>query len=681
MSGCRLITKFDRVFCYHACLMFTMAAKPSLAYPDPAEDRVAQVRKIRRFWLSALALFLLTVIVYIPSMSNGFIWDDPAYVVNNQTLNSADGLWRIWTELRATPQYYPMVHTTFWIEAHLWGTNSAPGFHVDNILLHALAVILLWRALAALAIPWPWLAAAIFAVHPVMVESVAWVTERKNVLSIVFYLLAFHAYRRSGLLETRAPLVGNRSLFHRHWYLASLVLFLLALFSKTVTCSLPAAILLVLWWKRNRITWNCIKPLLPMFVMGLILSSITSNLEATNVGASGPDFRWSPIDRCIIAGHAIFFYAIKMAWPHPLMFMYPRWDLHSDLTVQLVYPMIVIGLVGGLWLARKRIGRGPLVAVLFFIGTLTPALGFVNVYPMRYSFVADHFQYLASIGLIALAAAGLQWLGRWLPHSLIWVCVLAPLAILTWREQSIYKNAHDLWQNTIDQNETCWMAHVNMASVYSAEKNNLAAFRESQRAYQLAPNEADTNYDMAVALGKQAKWSEAADMLRRATQCDPTCAQAWSLLARVLWEHFDTPAAQAEAVNAASTALIARPGTDPAEAHYVLGRAAEYGGNDLSAVAEFQKALTLDPNDSRSQYHAGVCLLRLKQPELAAGQLLKVLAHDPNDSGALTYLGNAYLQLGKVHDAVQSYQKALRIAPTLVPAQEGLKNALRQDHP
>jgi len=255
------------------------------------------------------------------------------------------------------------------------------------------------------------------------------------------------------------------------------------------------------------------------------------------------------------------------------------------------------------------------------------------------------------------------------------VAILLPLVILTWRQQHIYKSAHTLWQNTINQNETCWMAHVNMASVYSTEKNNEAAFRESERAFTLAPNEADTNYDMAVALGKQAKWSDAAEMLRRATRCDPACAQAWSLLARVLWEHFDTPDAQAEAFNAARTALIARPGTDPAEAHYVLGRAAEYSGDYPTATDEFSKALTIDPKDSRSQYHAGVCLLQMHRPGEAAGQLMKVLDHDPMDPGALSYLGDAYLQLGKVDAAIHSYQKALSISPDLTLAREGLKKA------
>jgi tetratricopeptide (TPR) repeat protein len=618
--------------------------------------------------LLAAALFILAVATYIPSMTNGFIWDDPAYVVDNPTLKSVAGLWDIWTDITSTPQYYPMVHTTFWIEARLWGTDHAAGFHVDNILLHAIAAVLLWRALVSLEIPSGWLAAAIFAVHPVMVESVTWVTERKNVLSIVFYLLAFHAYRRSGLM-TAAPDVHSGLLRRNRWYLCALAFFLLALLSKTVTCSLPAAILLVLWWKHGRLTWRAVKPLLPMFVIGLALSSLTSHLEHTRVGARGPDFSWSPIDRCLIAGRAICFYASKIVWPHPLMFMYPKWDLHADRAMQFIYPAIVFLIVTALWFTRRWIGRGPLVAVLFFIGTLVPALGFVNVYPMRYSFVADHFQYLASLGLIALIAAILA------RAKLIVAgfALLIPLTILTWRQQLIYKNAHTLWQNTIDQNETCWMAHVNMAGVFNAEKNLPAAIAESRRALQLAPAEADTNYDMGVALALRADWPGATAMFRRAIECDASCAPAWSYLARVLWEHSDTPQSQAEAYTDALHAL--QLDANLADPHYVLARVAEFRGDLSTAISEYGKALAINNQDYHSHYNLGNCLLQSGHPGEAAGEYQIVLAHDPRDAAALTNLGYANLNVGRIADAARCFHLALSIKPGLTAAQAGLRKA------
>jgi tetratricopeptide (TPR) repeat protein len=636
-------------------------------------------------YLPGIALFLITLLTYIPSMTNGFIWDDPSYVVDNPTLKSegawgnAENLWRIWTDVQATPQYYPMVHSSFWVEARLWGTHTAAGYHVDNILLHALAAVLLWRALLSIGVPWPWLVAAIFAVHPVMVESVTWVTERKNVLSIVFYLLAFRAYRRSGLLTDAGAPGVHPGLYSNSWYLRSLGLFVLALLSKTVTCSLPAAILLVIYWKRGRISWANVKPLLPMFAIGLVLAGITSHLEATRVGASGPDFQWSPIDRMLIAGHAICFYAGKLIWPHPLMFMYPHWNLHVDQARQLMYPLIAVTVVALLWATGKWLGRGPLVAVLFFIGTLTPALGFVNVYPMRYSFVADHFQYLASIGIIALFTAALHSLAKRgasaagprleLIASLL---ILSPLIVLTWRQQHIYKDAYTLWQNTIEQNHNCWMAHVNLARYFENKGEQTQAIEQSEKAQQLAPEEADTNYDLGIARFNQQRWIEARRCFEAAIRCDPTWPPPWCDLARLLWEHFDKPEDQAEAVAAAHKALSVRPGANLPDAHYVLGRAAESYGDFTTACDEYRKTLALNEKDVYAHFHAGFCLLQLHRYRESINELKKVLDLRPNDTGAMVYLADAKAAINEPAEAMAYYQKALSIDPKLPAARDGI---------
>jgi hypothetical protein len=265
--------------------------------------------------LAAVFLFGLALITYLPSLGNGFIWDDDAYVQHNPTLRSASGLWQIWTEPTSTPQYYPLVYTTFWVEHHLWGDRPL-GYHVDNMLLHAIGAVLLWRLLKRLKIPMPWLAAAIFAVHPINVESVAWITERKNVLSGVFYFLAFGAYL--GAIESTT--------LNRRRYAVALVFFLLALFSKTVTATFLAAVLLVLWWRRGKITRKEIVPLLPFFIVGIALGSVTGYLERTHIGAHGVE--WSsltPLDRLLIATRAVWFYAGKLALPIKLTFIYPRW--------------------------------------------------------------------------------------------------------------------------------------------------------------------------------------------------------------------------------------------------------------------------------------------------------------------------------------------------------------------
>jgi protein O-mannosyl-transferase len=417
-------------------------------------------------WLAAGTLLALVLIVYVPVIrTGGFIWDDPQYITGNPLLRTARGLLAIWIHPSASPQYYPLVHTTFWLEYHIAGLQ--PGlYHIDNILLHALGVILLWRALVRLNVPGAWLAAAIFAVHPIEVESVAWATERKNVLSLVFYLLAFHAY------------LSFQDHYKGKYYVVALLCIVAALLSKSVTCSLPAAILLIVYWKNGRLRWTDVVPLIPFFVVGLAMAMATAAIEKNHVGASGPEWAFSSIDRCLIAGRALWFYAVKLAFPNPLVFIYPRWE---EMNVShrpwlIAFPLAAIGVMAALWRLRRRIGRGPVVVALFFAGTLVPALGFINLYPMRYSFVADHFQYQAGIGLIVLAAAGL----RKLPAAFN-VVILIILGALTWHQGAIYRNQLVLWSDTVNHNPTSWMAWGNLGDEY-ADLSNRTDLSDAERA-------------------------------------------------------------------------------------------------------------------------------------------------------------------------------------------------------
>src|SRR5437870_3711674 len=373
----------------------------------------------------ALALVLLVVATYLPALRAGFIWDDDAYVTANATLRSFDGLRRIWLEPGAVPQYYPLTFTSLWLDYHLWGLHPL-GYHLVNVLLHAANAILVWLVGRRLALPGAWFAAAVFAVHPVHVESVAWVTERKNVLSGALYLAAFLAYLRAA---------GGA----RGAYGLALGLFVGALLAKTVTCTLPVVLLLVLWWRNGRVD---VAPLLPFFVLGAAAGFVTAWTEGHHVGATGELWRLSLPDRCLIAGRALWFYAAKLAWPHPLAFIYARWHVDAAVWWQYLFPLAAAATVAALHLARGRIGSGPLVAALCYVATLAPAPGFVNVYPMRYSFVADHFHYLASLPPIALAAAGATRLPR---PQVIGAGVLLALGTLAWRQALVYRDAETIW--------------------------------------------------------------------------------------------------------------------------------------------------------------------------------------------------------------------------------------------
>jgi hypothetical protein len=353
-----------------------------------------------RSWWWGAALAVLVVAVYRPSFDCGWIWDDAEYALHANARDPG-GLVRTWTQPTSLPQWYPLLYSSYWLEHRFWGDAPA-GYHIVNVLLHALAAVLLWRVLLRLRLPAPasLLAAALFALRPVQVGSVAWVAERKNTLSMLLYLSAGLAYLRFDPLDDKIPWAFFRS----RWWWVALVLFAAAMLSKTVVLSWPAAWLLLVYWRRGRIGLRDVSATLPFFAMGIGLGLLTAVTETTRLGATGAEFDYSLIERCLIAGRAAWFYAVKLLWPAELMTIYPRWQISGGDAWAYLYPVALLAALAGFALLRKRIGRGPMVAALLFVGTLLPALGFFNVASFRCSFVADHFLYHASPALLAPAS-------------------------------------------------------------------------------------------------------------------------------------------------------------------------------------------------------------------------------------------------------------------------------------
>jgi hypothetical protein len=316
---------------------------------------------------------LATCLAYLPAMGGQVLWDDDAHIPKPE-LQSLNGLYRIWFDVRSTQQYYPLLFTWFWLQHQLWGDQMV-GYHVINLALHIGAACLVYLILRKLRIPGALLATAIFALHPVHVESVAWVTEQKNTLSAVFYLAAMLAYLNFD--ETR----------ERSSYFLAIVLFVAALLSKTVTVTLPPALLVILWWKRGSLQWKRdVVPLLPFFALSLVDGLLTVWVERKVIGAEGPDFDLTIAQRFLLAGRASWFYLEKLLWPLDLMFVYPRWQLDPAQWWQWLYPLTAIAVLVALWVMR-RTSRAPFAAALFFLGTLIPVLGFLNVFFFGYSFV------------------------------------------------------------------------------------------------------------------------------------------------------------------------------------------------------------------------------------------------------------------------------------------------------
>ena len=316
----------------------------------------------RRQRLAGLAaIVLITAVAYLPILRGGFIWDDDTQITENRLLRTLAGLRSIWFE-PGPLQYYPLTQTTLWLEYHLWGLRPL-GYHLVNVMLHALTAGLVWLVLDRLAVPGAWMAAAVFALHPVHVESVAWATELKNVQAGVFSLLALLLYFRFALGRRSAVL-----------YLLAFVTFVLAVLSKTVACTVPAAALVCVWWKRRPLGRGDVVPLVPFFLVGLAGGLGTAMVEKYQVGAQGADWTLSTADRCVLAGRALWFYAAKLVAPVRLSFIYPHWEIDARAWWQWRFPLAAVGALAVLWGFRARIGRGPLAAVLYFAITLAPAL-------------------------------------------------------------------------------------------------------------------------------------------------------------------------------------------------------------------------------------------------------------------------------------------------------------------
>lgn len=573
-------------------------------------------------WILGSILVIATVIAYQQAWHIGYIWDDDSYVTENPTLRNLHGLWRIWSEVAATPQYYPLVHSSFWLEYHLWGLNPI-GYHLVNVFLHALAAVLLWRVLVKLQIPGAWLAAAIFALHPVEVESVAWITERKNVLSTVFYFAAALAYLRFATMR------DAKNPGRQRWYLyiGSLALFLFALLSKTVTCSLPAALLLVRWWKTGRLRWKDVLPLLPFFAVGLGLGLGTAWIEQHQGGAQGAAWSFTFAQRFLIAGRVLWFYAGKLFWPAKLTFIYPHWDISVSSAGQWLFLLAAVAMIVTLWWSRTRIGRAPLVAVLFFAGTLFPALGFMNVFPFRYSFVADHFQYLASVGLIVLTAAGLARLPRFIPPML-----LVLLAFLTWKQVGIYRDLETLWRDTLDKNPASWMAQNNFAMVLLRKGKEDEAMAHFQQALELDPDKFEIHNNLGYTLVKMGRVNESFPHLQKALEMEPNRASV----------------------------------------QYNLGNALLQSGLVDEAIVHLQKAVELDPTYVPAHSNLGSALLQKGRVDESFYHLQRALEIDPDYIAAHFNLANTLLQMGRADEAVSHLQKILTTDPDDPEAQKNM---------
>lgn len=544
------------------------------------------VRDRKGLW-GLLGIVGVVLVAYLPAIRGGFVWDDDSWTTKMAgLLRDVSGLRAIWFRPTAMQQYYPVTGTSFWIDFHLWGFQPLP-YHLENVLLHAASAVLVWRLLRRLKVGGSWTAGALFGLHPLMVESAAWITERKNVLSVVLFLAAFRAYaafdddwRPYGPGDSRAP-SGIARRRRVGAYLLALLLFLCALLAKTVACTFPAVVLLVSWWRRGRLDWRRdVLPLLPFFVAASGMSALTAYLEVIHAGARGPDYVLTFPQRILIAGRAFWFYLDKLFWPANLCFVYPRWSPNPRVWTQWLYPVAAVAALGTLWRARERIGRGPLTAVLFYAGTLFPALGFVNLYYMRYSFVCDHWSYLPSIGITALFGSFLAALWeRFRRFRLTGPAIvggaLLILGALTSQQADKYADLESLWRTTLACNPDGWIAYTNLGNLLFRRGDVDEAIVNFQRALRIKPDLYEAHTSLGVALGSTGQLGAALAELQTAIAINPAYA----------------------------------------EAHYDLALVHERAGKLKDALHELEEAVRLKPNFTVARHRLALIDAKLGSPE------------------------------------------------------------------
>jgi tetratricopeptide (TPR) repeat protein len=586
----------------------------------------------REYWLArwespffrGALLILLTLIAYIPATRCGYIWDDDVYVTENPLLSASDGLRRIWFSFDSPSQYFPLVYTTLRLEHALWGLAPL-GYHCVNILLHGVNAVLLWRLLMRLEIPGAWYAAAIFAVHPVQVESVAWVTELKNVEMGFFFLLTLLAWT-----EFDKGAADDRLHSRRDWrfYGLSLVFYALALFAKTTACTLPAALLLIVWLRGERIGWRRLFEMIPYGALGVGMGLLTVWWERYHQGTQGKLFTMGLPERALIAARGVWFYADKLFWPAKLTFSYPRWPLPPAEPAAALWLLALCVLAGAAFFARRVLGRGPFAALAFYVATLGPVLGFLMLYTFRYSFVADHYQYLACIGPITVVCAGAAMLADHYPNirkaiGAAGAIVILTLGVLTWRQCRIYRSDESIWRDTLRKNPESLMAHYNLANGLMRDGAYFKSLAQYNRAVQIDPTFFEARCNRAEILTRLGRLPEAAADYQEAVAIEP----------------------------------------DSAVIQNSYGSLLEQMGRTNEAVAHFQEALRLQP-------HSGIAEKNLADALASEGDFAGALPYYeelaqlyPNLPQSHMILAHTDVSLGKIAGAIGEYREAIRLSP------------------
>ncbi len=569
-------------------------------------------------------LACVTIAAYLPALGGGFIWDDNTFLTQNRLIRAPDGLYRFWFTTQAA-DYFPATYSPLWLEWRLWGMNAA-GYHAANIVLHVATALLLWAVLSRIGIRGAYLAAFVFAVHPVNVESVAWITQRKNLMALLFLLLSVLAFLRTGTFA------GGGARTRRGPYVLSLVLFALAMLSKGSVAMLPLILLGLVAWRRP-VRGRDLALLAPFLLVAsaLVLTDIWFQKHG-----SGAVFRDAgPLARLLGAGAVIWFYLWKALLPLHLLFIYPQWDVRPADPLWWIPLLAAAGMTAVLWRLRRGPARPALFAWGYFCVALVPVLGFTDVQFMQYSLVADHYCQIALIGVVALVCAG--W-ARWrdaLPSRLprfAAAALVAVLSLLTWRQCRAYASAETIYRATLAGNPTCWLAENNLGNILYRDGRVREASGHYEAALRLKPDLFEAQNDLGQALASTGRYAEAIVHFERAIRI-----------------HSDNAAVYYDAASALSS----------------TGRLPE-------ALRYYERAVELAPDFAAAHQDLGATLALMGRLPEAVGQYREAIRINPGYFEAHANLGFALAQLGRVAEARAEMETALGIQP----ANAALRGAL-----
>lgn len=618
--------------------------------PNAIESFLARFHSAR---FSAILLVLLVLIVYFPSLKAGYVWDDHE-IVENPLLKSAEGLKTIWLVPSATTHfesgYWPMSYTTFWIENRIWGGFKPAVLHLDNVLLHCLNVLLIWFILIRMRVCGAWLIAAVFALHPVHVESVAWVAQRKDVLSAFFYLAAFWAYLRALKENSR-------------WFsMFSLSLYVLGMLSKSIVVTFPVALLIYYWYERGVLDKRAFIRVAPFFLVGGILAFFGLLMAGESAGSGY--LNWP--ERFLVSGRAFWFYLTKLLWPVHLLAVYPKWKIDAGQWWQYLYPLSAVATLVFFWSLRRRIGRGAFAALFFFGITLLPVLGFVYFSFHDQSYVADRYQYLASIGptalLISLATMGSRRLFRrpaGYKAATAAALLLTVLAIQTWQQAGLYMNMKTLFEHCLRGNRNSIAAHVNLADVFTKEGLTSQAQEHLLEAERLDPTDAKVQFSLGVFYMRNQRWEKAAQHFRKTLDIRPVYPEALNGLGVSL----SGMGLDEQAEEAHREALRLDPNSQ--ESLLRLASIAQRSGRQTDAAGYYRTLLALEPEAIGVMNNLAWILAtskdrNLRNPDEAVFLAERAVAmSDTVDPNLFLTLAESYAQDGRFTDAVSTIRSAL----------------------